>query len=107
MLPPLNPCHPNPNRSTPRTDKGRLLGANFLVLPSTNLPVLGPIIKIIASPIQPPVEWTMVDPAKSMNPASYSQPVEPSPPNMSSLLAHAQWPTTGYRIVPTIAVMTR
>ena len=53
LLPPLKPCHPKPSSKTPKTDKGKLLGENFLVSPSTNLPLLGPIINMIASPIHP------------------------------------------------------
>ena len=107
LLPPLKPCQPNPNNNAPKTDSGKLLGANFLALPSTNLPLLGPIIRIIARPIHPPVECTIVDPAKSTKPRSYNQPVDPSPQNISSLFAHAQWPTIGYKIVPTNAVIIK
>ena len=63
-----------------------------LTLPSArNLPSLGPIISAPASAAQPPVEWTMVEPAKSWKPISLSQP----PPQV-------QAPMTGYmRLVST------
>ena len=84
--PPLNPNHPSHRMNTPRVTTRIFDGGVGLALPSLrNLPSLGPSTITPASAAHPPVEWTMVDPAKSWNPISLSQP----PP-------HVHAPTTGY-----------
>ena len=57
-----------------------------------NLPSLGPTTMMPARAAQPPTLCTMVEPAKSLNPSSFSHP----PP-------HVHAPTTGY----STAVSTR
>ena len=73
--PPLNPNHPSQRISTPKVTTSTLDGGVDLTLPSLrNLPSRGPMISRPAKAAQPPVVWTMVDPAKSTKPASKSQP---------------------------------
>ena len=59
-------------------------GVDLMVPSLRNLPSRGPTIHTPASAAQPPVLWTMVEPAKSEKPISFSQP----PPQV-------QAPTTG------------
>ena len=83
--PPLKPNQPNHRMKTPSVTTGMLDGGVGRTVPSLiNLPRLGPMISAPASAAQPPVPCTMLDPAKSWNPSSFSQP----PP-------HVQAPTTG------------
>ena len=71
---------------TPRVTTSTLEGGVGLTLPSRRyLPSLGPMSHTPARAAQPPVLWTMVEPAKSMNPISLSHP----PP-------HVHAPTVGY-----------
>ena len=70
---------------TPRVTEGMFEGVVGLALPSArNFPRRAPTTMAPARAAHPPVEWTMVDPAKSWKPSSASQP----PP-------HVQAPTTG------------
>ncbi len=83
--PPLKPNHPNQRMKTPRVTAGMLDGGVILTEPSLrNLPQRAPTTMAPAKAAQPPVEWTMVEPAKSWKPIWESQP----PP-------HVQAPTTG------------
>ncbi len=73
--PPLNPNQPIQRMKTPRVTIGTLDGGVALTLPSErNLPRRAPTMMIPASAAQPPVEWTIVEPAKSWKPRSKSQP---------------------------------
>ena len=73
--PPLKPNQPSHKIKTPRVTIGTLEGGVTLMLPSARyFPSLGPTISAPASAAQPPVECTMVEPAKSWNPISLSQP---------------------------------
>ena len=73
--PALNPNHPNHRMNTPRVTAITFDGGVGLALPSRrNLPSLGPSTKIPANAAQPPVLWTIVDPAKSWNPSWFSHP---------------------------------
>ena len=83
--PPLNPNQPNQRMKTPSVTTRMFDGGVGLTEPSLrNLPSLGPTTNMPASAAQPPVLCTMVEPAKSWNPRSSSQP----PPQV-------QAPTTG------------
>ena len=85
--PPLNPNHPNQRMNTPSVTTSTLEGGRARTEPSRrNLPSRGPATMMPASAAQPPVLCTMVEPAKSWNPISASQP----PPQV-------QAPTMGYR----------
>src|SRR4030042_3401061 len=85
VLPPLNPNHPNHNMKTPRVAKPILCPGIAFDLPSgLYFPILGQSIITAVSAVQPPTEWTTVEPAKSMNPSCESHP----PP-------HIQCPTIG------------
>ena len=69
----------------PSVTAGTLDGEVTFTLPSArNLPFRAPTMIAPASAAQPPVECTIVDPAKSWKPISLSQP----PP-------HVQEPITG------------
>ena len=84
--PPLKPNHPSQRMKTPSVTARILEGGVGLTEPSRrNFPSRGPTTRMPASAAQPPVLWTMVEPAKSLNPISASQP----PPQV-------QAPTTGY-----------
>ena len=84
--PPLNPNQPNHKMKTPSVTSSMFEGGVGLTVPSRrNLPSLGPTTSMPASAAQPPVLCTMVEPAKSWNPRSLSQP----PP-------HVHAPTIGY-----------
>ena len=73
--PPLKPNQPNQRMKTPRVTTRMFEGGVGRTLPSRpNLPRRGPMTTRPASAAQPPVLWTMVEPAKSMNPRSASQP---------------------------------
>ena len=64
--PPLKPSHPNHRMRTPKVTNGTFEGGVGLMLPSgRNLPTLGPATMMPAIAAQPPVECTMVEPAKS------------------------------------------
>jgi hypothetical protein len=58
--------------------------------PGPKRPILGPMTMIAASAAQPPTEWTTVDPAKSTNPSSLSQPSELPLGPVSDPSPHAQ-----------------
>ena len=80
--------------NTPSVTISMLEGGVALTVPSRrNLPSLGPSTSMPASAAQPPVLCTIVEPAKSTNPRSASQP----PPQV-----HA--PTTGYRTAVSTSV---
>ena len=84
--PPLKPNHPNHSMNTPSVTTSTLEGGLARTVPSRrNLPSRGPATIMPASAAQPPVLCTIVEPAKSLNPNSSSQP----PPQV-------QAPTTGY-----------
>ena len=73
--PPLNPNHPIQRMKTPSVTIGTLDGGVALTLPSArNLPRRAPTMMIPARAAHPPVEWTIVEPAKSWKPRSASQP---------------------------------
>ena len=73
--PPLNPNQPNHRIKTPRVTSGTFEGGVDLTLPSSrNLPRRAPTTITPASAAHPPVEWTMVEPAKSLKPSLVSQP---------------------------------
>ena len=73
--PPLNPNQPSQRMKTPSVTAGTLEGDVTLTLPSArNLPFRAPTIMAPARAAQPPVECTIVDPAKSWNPIWESQP---------------------------------
>ena len=76
VLPPLNPIHPNQRMKTPSATNGRSCPWIFTA-PLPNLRRRGPIIIIAASAIQPPIECTTVDPAKSRKPNFPSHPPLP------------------------------
>ena len=60
---------------TPRVTAGTFEGGVVLTLPSRrNFPLLAPTTMAPASAAQPPVECTMVEPAKSWKPISASHP---------------------------------
>ena len=83
--PPLKPNQPSQRMNTPSVTSGILEAGVARTVPSSrNFPSLGPTKITPARAAQPPVECTMVEPAKSENPYSESQP----PP-------HVQAPTTG------------
>ena len=83
--PPLKPNQPSHRMNTPRVTAGTFEGGVDFTLPSArNLPRLAPTTMAPASAAQPPVECTMVEPAKSWKPISLSHP----PP-------HVQAPTMG------------
>ena len=84
LLPPLNPNHPNQRIKVPRTAKGKLDPVNLPLFAFEYLPILGPNIKTAESAIHPPTEWTIVLPAKSINPLVLNQPVVFICPVMSS-----------------------
>ena len=61
--------------NTPNVTAGTLDGGVDLTVPSLrNLPFRGPMMMAPASAAHPPVEWTIVDPAKSWKPIADSQP---------------------------------
>ena len=67
--PPLKPNQPSQRISTPSVTEGTLEGGVAFTLPSgRNLPRREPTIRMPARAAQPPVEWTMVEPAKSLKP---------------------------------------
>ena len=73
--PALKPNQPNHRMNTPSVTAGTLEGGLGLMLPSgRNLPSRGPIIIAPARAAHPPVECTMVEPAKSLKPMASSQP---------------------------------
>ena len=73
--PPLNPNQPIQSMNTPSVTAGTLDGGVDFTLPSWRyLPRRAPTTSAPASAAQPPVEWTIVDPAKSLKPISSSQP---------------------------------
>ena len=83
--PALKPIKPSQMMKTPSTTVGTLFGGVGFIVPSLwNFPLRAPTTMAPASAAHPPAEWTTVDPAKSLNPSSASQP----PP-------HAQHPATG------------
>ena len=82
---PLNPNQQNQRMNTPSAAMLRLwprIARGFPSLPY--LPTRGPSIFAPIRAHTPPTMWTAVDPAKSWNPISASQP----PPQI-------QWPLTG------------
>src|SRR6056297_342659 len=73
--PPLNPNQPSHRMNVPRVASARLEPGIGLTLPSLlYLPRRGPSTMAPARAAQPPTECTTVEPAKSENPASDSQP---------------------------------
>ena len=73
--PPLKPNQPSQRMKTPSVTAGTLDGGVDFTVPSARyLPSRGPTINTPAKAAQPPVEWTMVEPAKSLKPISNSQP---------------------------------
>ena len=73
--PPLKPNQPSHRMNTPSVTAGTLEGGVDLTVPSSrNLPFLGPMMMAPASAAQPPVECTMVEPAKSWKPIADSHP---------------------------------
>ena len=73
--PPLKPNQPIQRMNTPRVTIGTFEGGVTLTLPSErNLLRLAPTMMMPASAAHPPVECTIVEPAKSWNPSSFSQP---------------------------------
>ena len=99
--PPLKPNHPNHSRNTPIVASGiewPMIGRTT-VRPSLSrayLPIRGPSISTPASAPHPPTECTSVEPAKSWNPSSFSQP----PPQ-------CHIPTMGYTSATYTALNTR
>ena len=73
--PPLKPNQPSQRMKTPSVTAGTLEGGVLFTEPSLrNLPSRAPTTKAPANAAQPPVEWTMVEPAKSWKPIWLSQP---------------------------------
>ena len=73
--PPLKPNQPSHRMNTPSVTSTTLDGGVARTPPSLrNLPSLGPTTRMPARAAQPPVLWTMVEPAKSWNPIAASQP---------------------------------
>ena len=73
--PPLKPNQPSQRMKMPRVTSGTFDGGVDLTVPSSrNLPVRAPTINMPANAAQPPVECTIVDPAKSWNPICDNQP---------------------------------
>ena len=71
----MKPNQPSQRMKTPSVTAGTFEGGVALGEPSArNLCFRGPTITAPASAAQPPVEWTMVEPAKSWKPNSASQP---------------------------------
>ena len=89
--PGLNPNQPNHRMNTPSTTKAMLCPGRARGLPfSSYLPMRGPKKMAPIRAAQPPVLWTMVDPAKSPNLASpiFRSDRSPSP-------CQKEWTTTG------------
>ena len=73
--PALNARNPNQIMNAPRVTMGTLFGGVCLTVPSgRNLPRRAPTTRTAASAAQPPVEWTIVEPARSLKPIAASQP---------------------------------
>ena len=90
--PGLNPNHPNQRINTPSAATVRLCPGIALDLPSLPyLPIRGPRIAAPTKAIQPPTEWTIVEPAKSWNvvPKRFIMN-EPSSPFISQPPPHVQ-----------------
>jgi hypothetical protein len=90
VLPGLNPNQPNHRMKTPRAAIGMLWPGIALTFPSLEYrPSRGPSITAPQRAAHPPMEWTTVEPAKSMNPSFSSHPFPWYRP------PHAQDPKTG------------
>ena len=87
--PPLKPNHPNHRINTPKVARIWLWPGIGITFPSTNFPILGPTMYAPTKAAHPPTEWTIEDPAKSINSTGMKDAVFKNPP------FHSQPPAIG------------